>query len=74
MNTNTIEYEALRLPLNERANLAHKLLLSLESLAAPEIEQIWLDEAERRVNEIEQGLVQLIPAAEVSRKARALFK
>lgn len=74
MDTTTIEYEALHLPLSERAKLAHKLLLSLEELSEPEMTEVWLDEAERRAMEIDQGLVQLIPADEVSRKARALLK
>jgi putative addiction module component (TIGR02574 family) len=74
MDTTTIEREALHLPLSERAKLAHKLLLSLEELSEPEMTEVWLDEAERRAMEIYQGLVQLIPAEEVSRKARALLK
>jgi putative addiction module component (TIGR02574 family) len=74
MDIATIEHEALHLPLSERAKLAHKLLLSLEELSEPEMTEVWLDEAERRAMEIDQGLVQLIPAEEVSRKARALLK
>lgn len=73
MNTETIEHEALNLPVSERAKLAHKLLLSLESMSEYEIEQTWLDEAERRAKEIDDGIVQLIPAEEVSRKARKLL-
>lgn len=74
MDPTAIEREALHLPVLDRAKLAHKLLLSLEEMPAPEIEQAWLDEAERRAAEIDQGLVQLIPAEEVSRKARALLR
>lgn len=74
MDPTTIEREALHLPVLDRARLAHKLLLSLEDMSEPEIEQAWLDEAERRAAEIDQGLVQLIPAEEVSRKARALLR
>ncbi|MDD4906742.1 MAG: addiction module protein [Methylobacter tundripaludum] len=74
MDPTTIEREALHLPVSDRAKLAHKLLLSLEDMSEPEIEHAWLDEAERRAAEIDQGLVQLIPAEEVSRKARALLR
>ncbi len=74
MNPTTIEREALHLPALDRAKLAHKLLLSLEEMSDPEIEEAWLNEAERRAAEIGQGLVQLIPAEEVSRKARALLR
>lgn len=74
MDISLIEHEALLLPVSERAKLAHKLLLSLDTLSESEIEEAWLDEAERRANEIDQGLVRLIPAEEVSRKARNLLK
>ena len=74
MDTTTIENEALHLPLSDRARLAHKLLLSLEELSEVEVEDAWLDEAERRAREIDEGLVQLIPSEEVSRKARLLLK
>lgn len=74
MNPTTIEREALHLPALDRAKLAHKLLLSLDDMTEPEVEEAWLDEADRRAAEIDQGLVQLIPAEEVSRKARALLK
>ncbi len=74
MDSKTIEREALHLPTSERAKLAQKLLLSLDDLSESELEQLWLDEAERRAREIDDGLVQLVPAEEVSRKARTLLK
>lgn len=74
MDSATIEQEALHLPPKERARLAHKLLLSLKEFSESEMTEVWLDEADRRAIEIDQGLVQLIPADEVSRKARALLK
>ena len=72
MDAATIEHEALHLPVSDRARLAHKLLISLEELSEAEVTEAWLDEAERRAREIDEGLVQLIPAEEVSRKAREL--
>ena len=74
MDTITIENEALHLPLSDRAKLAHKLLLSLEDFSESEVEEAWLDEAERRAHELDEGLVQLISSEEVSRKARLLLK
>jgi putative addiction module component (TIGR02574 family) len=74
MNTTAIEQEALHLSVTDRARLAHKLLLSLETMSESELEQIWFDEAERRASEIDQGLTKLISAEEVSRKAHALLK
>jgi putative addiction module component (TIGR02574 family) len=74
MDTSLIERAALHLPVSARAELAHKLLLSLDNMSESEIEAAWFDEAERRANEIDLGIVQLIPAEEVSRKARNLLK
>jgi putative addiction module component (TIGR02574 family) len=74
MDTVTIEREALHLPALERAKLAHSLLLSLENLSDDELSEAWFDEAERRASEIDNGTVNLIPAEEVSAKARALLR
>lgn len=74
MDSETIEREALHLPAADRAKLAQKLLLSLDEFSESELDQLWLDEAARRAREIDDGLVQLIPAEEVSRKAHALLK
>jgi hypothetical protein len=74
MDSATIESEALLLPLSDRTRLAHKLLLSLEQLSESEVEKAWFDETERRAREIDEGLVQLISALEVSRKARELLR
>jgi len=49
-------------------------LLSLENLSDAELHEAWLDEAQRRADEIDQGLVELISAEEVSAKARLLLK
>lgn len=73
MNTTAIEHEALHLPAAERAKLAHKLLLSLEDMPEAEMGEVWLDEAEHRAKEIDEGQVPLTPAEEVGRKARALL-
>ena len=73
MDTVTIEREALHLPATDRARLAHNLLLSLENLSEDELSEAWLDEAERRAAEIDNGTVNLISAEEVSAKARVLL-
>ena len=74
MNIQTIRTEALSLPLHERAQLAEQLLASLEDLSEAETEQLWLEEAARRAAEMDQGLVQRIPADEVRQEALALLK
>lgn len=74
MNNQTIEREAMQLPLNERAALAERLLASLDDLPLAELEQLWATEAARRADEIDRGLVKLIPSQEVDREARALCR
>ncbi|PKB72240.1 MAG: addiction module antitoxin RelB [SAR202 cluster bacterium Io17-Chloro-G6] len=74
MDPQTIEHEALGLPPEDRAKLAQKLLLSLETLSGEESEQAWLLEADRRARELDRGDVQPISEEEVRKKARALLK
>jgi hypothetical protein len=74
MNLETIRHEALSLPPEERAQLAEQLLSSLDTLSESEIEQLWLQEAAHRAEEMDQGLVQRIHAEEVRREALALLK
>ena len=42
MDVQTIEHESLRLPPEDRAKLAQKLLLSLDTLSDEELKQAWL--------------------------------
>jgi putative addiction module component (TIGR02574 family) len=74
MNIQAICNEALSLTLHERAQLAEQLLASLEDLSEAETEQLWFEEAARRAAEMDQGLVQRIPADEVRQEALALLK
>ncbi|CAB1074223.1 addiction module antitoxin RelB [Alkalispirochaeta odontotermitis] len=74
MDPRTVEHDALRLPPEDRAKLAQKLLLSLDTLSEKELEQTWLIEAERRAREIDRGETQPITAEEVRRKARSLLR
>ncbi len=74
MNLKQVEDEALHLPETERAELAQKLLLSLDVPSNDEIEQDWLIEARRRAKELDEGIVQPIPAEEVRKKAQALLR
>jgi len=62
-----IEKDALRLPAEDRARLAVRLLSSLEGTteSPEEIEKLWIAEAERRFQELRGGVVQGVPAREV---------
>ncbi len=74
MKLKELEDELLQLSEEKRAELAQKLLLSLDSPSEREIEEDWLDEAERRARDLDEGIVKPIPADEARRKARALLR
>jgi len=74
MNLHEIEREALHLSEEERAELAQKLLLSLDTPTEAGIAEDWLVEAHRRARELDEGLVEAIPAEAVRRKAMSLLR
>lgn len=74
MNTETLEHTALHLPMQQRAELAHKLLLSLEEQDEDDIAAAWQIEALRRSAEIDTGSVKTISAEEASAAVRLLLK
>lgn len=69
-----IQAEALKLPEKSRAELAEVLLASLESGPDPEVEDLWLKEAERRRQELLRGQVGSIPAEDVFRRVAARLR
>jgi len=74
MKLKEIEEELLHLSEEERAELANKLLLSLDSPSENEIEEDCIAKAQRRARELDEGVVQPVPAEEVRRKAQALLR
>ena len=74
MNLKQIENQALDLSEEERAQLAQRLILSLESSNDEELEKEWLLEAKRRAVEIDRGELEPVPAEEVRIKAQALLR
>jgi putative addiction module component (TIGR02574 family) len=66
--------EALERPASERARLARQLLESLDSLSQVELDQLWLDESQRRAEQIDCGDAETVPGEEVARKVRNLLK
>ncbi len=62
--------EALSLPRENRAEIAHRLLASLEiEKVSPQAERKWKAEIRRRRRELREGKTKLIPADVVMRKA-----
>lgn len=74
MNIAQIESEALALPVDARASLAQRLLLSLEEVSEPEFERIWGAESARRAAAVDAGKMRTISGDEVASKARALLR
>jgi hypothetical protein len=57
MSLKEIEAEIKKLDLKDRATLAKWIVESLDELSEAEVEALWAEEAERRLDELEQGLV-----------------
>lgn len=68
-NIEELAKETMQLDIEDRALLAGKLLLSLDEPTPSEVERLWLDEAERRLEAYRAGHVQGIPADDVFRRA-----
>lgn len=68
-----LEAELLDLAPRERARLAQRLLQSLEALSEQEIEALWLDEADRRDQQLDADPSRAIPGEDVLREARSLL-
>ncbi len=69
-NDRVIE-EALSLPADIRLSLVDKLLTSLNLPIDEEIDRLWAEEAERRVSQIEEGKIKMVPGEEVFARIRA---
>lgn len=70
MSLEELENEIKKLNLQERATLAKWIVESLDELPETEIEALWAREAERRLDELEQGLTKELPASEVLQRVR----
>ena len=63
--------EVLELPLDARADLASRLLDSLDDLSEEETDQLWAAEAERRYAAYQAGTMKAVPADEVFSRLRS---
>jgi len=71
MTVDELKQAVMRLDPTERASLARELLVSLDALSEPEVERLWLEEAERRRLLVDAGETRLVPMDEVFAQARA---
>lgn len=71
MHTNIEELtkETMALDIEDRAALAGRLILSLDEPTPSELERMWLEESERRLEAYRAGRTQGIPADDVFRRA-----
>jgi putative addiction module component (TIGR02574 family) len=65
--------EAMALSVEERGWLVEQLWDSARTAEEREIDQAWVVEAERRLDETEAGIGKLIPGDEVIRELRAKY-
>ena len=65
-----ITANALSLPESDRAELANRLVESLDPVDNPDLKKLWTDEAKRRRDEVRNGEVETIPAEDVFARAR----
>jgi putative addiction module component (TIGR02574 family) len=59
--------DALSLPPRSRAKLAEKLLESLDDPRQQEIDRLWAEEVEDRIDAYEKGFLKTVPGKEVFR-------
>lgn len=74
MSIEELKDEALRLSKESRAYIARELLASLDNMSESEIEELWLLEAVRRDEELDNGTARSYPADEAFARARARRK
>lgn len=65
---------AMKLSEKERARLAQELIASLDAEMEPDVEGLWLAEAERRLEELRSGKTRGVPAKEAFAKARRALR
>lgn len=73
MTVADLEAKILELDPKERARLAQRILESLEVLSEDEIASLWLQEADRRDQALDEDPSRAIPGDDVLREARALL-
>ena len=69
-----LSQRAQELAPEDRARLAEELLASVEASAGPEVDAAWDDELRKRIAEVEDGTVELVPAAEVFARVRRALR
>lgn len=74
MEVEQILEEAVKLPPEARAALVHSLLESLDTEVDENAEAEWREEIQRRVREIDDGSVTLVPWEEARARLRSKLR
>jgi putative addiction module component (TIGR02574 family) len=69
-NSAKVVSEALSLPPRSRAKLAEQLLESLDDPKQKEMDRLWADEVEDRIDAYERGELKAIPGQQVFRRLK----
>jgi len=64
----------LKLPRRDRARLAQRLISSLDRDTDTDAERLWIEEAERRLDDLKSGKVAGVAANKVIKKARSALR
>jgi putative addiction module component (TIGR02574 family) len=67
----TLEAEVLHLPREDRSKLASRLIESLDEDDDFELSAEWTEEIDRRMREVDEGVVQMISHEEVMQNVKA---
>ncbi len=73
-NIERVAEQAMKLPAESRAELADRLVESLDSEGVGRIDRLWLEEAKRRRDEVRSGRVKTISGADARRRVRSAIK
>jgi putative addiction module component (TIGR02574 family) len=71
MTMQQLEAELFGLDIQSRAKLAEKLILSIDAPSDEENLQLWVAEAERRLEDLRAGKAREVPAKEVFQSIRS---
>lgn len=66
--------EILSLPKNDRAQLAHELIVSLDDQIDSDVNDAWKKEINRRVKEIKEGTAKGRPAEQILSEIKAKYQ
>ena len=74
MTSTALEESVLQLPKPDRAHLVSLLLDSLDETSNTDVQQLWLNEAQRRADDIDRGQVELVSGEKLAQQVEALFR